>query len=76
MLCDRTTPLHLAGGHDCAAVRDWVTFHTGAPLVAPEAAAFALGRWDDLTPLEAEEELKDWLYVQSLTRQARDPDMH
>jgi alpha-D-ribose 1-methylphosphonate 5-triphosphate synthase subunit PhnH len=50
-LCDRTTPLHLSGAHDCAALRDWVTFHTGAPLVAPEAASFALGHWQDL-PLD------------------------
>lgn len=47
-LCDRTTPLHLAGGHDCAAVRDWVTFHTGAPLVGAQDASFALGQWQDL----------------------------
>lgn len=47
-LCDRTTPLHLAVGHDCAAVRDWVTFHTGAPLVAAQDASFALGYWQDL----------------------------
>jgi alpha-D-ribose 1-methylphosphonate 5-triphosphate synthase subunit PhnH len=48
-LCDRTTPLHLVGAHDCAALRDWVTFHTGAPLVGAEAASFALGQWQDLT---------------------------
>lgn len=47
-LCDRTTPVHLAGGHDCAAVRDWVTFHTGAPLMAAEGASFAIGQWQDL----------------------------
>ena len=47
-LCDRTTPLHLAGEYDCGPVRDWVTFQTGAPLVAAEDASFALGRWDDL----------------------------
>lgn len=29
-----------------------------------------LARQHDLTPLEAEEELKDWLYIQSLARQA------
>jgi len=48
-LCDRTTPLHLVGAHDCAALRDWVTFHTGAPWVAAEAASFALGQWQDLS---------------------------
>lgn len=47
-LCDRTTPLHLAGIYDCPEVRNWVTFHTGAPLVAAEAASFALGQWLDL----------------------------
>ena len=51
-LCDGTTPLHLVGAADCAAVRDWVTFHTGAPLVAAEAAMFALGTWADLQPVD------------------------
>ena len=50
-LVDGTTPVHLAGGYDCAALRDWLTFHTGAPLVAPEAASFALGTWADLQPV-------------------------
>ena len=30
-LTDTTTPLHLAGVADRAAVRDWVAFHIGAP---------------------------------------------
>jgi len=50
-LCDGTTPVHLAGAHDCAAVRDWITFHTGAPLVAAERAVFAIGSWDALQPV-------------------------
>lgn len=50
-LCDGTTPLHLAGAFDTPAVRDWVAFHIGAPLVAAGDAAFALGRWDDLQPV-------------------------
>ena len=50
-LVDATTPLHLAGAHDCAALRDWVAFHTGAPLVDAAQASFALGRWDALGPL-------------------------
>jgi alpha-D-ribose 1-methylphosphonate 5-triphosphate synthase subunit PhnH len=50
-LVDRTTPLHLAPGHDGAAVRDWITFHCGAPLVAAEAAVFALGAWEALMPV-------------------------
>ncbi len=50
-LCDGTTPVHLAGAHDCTALRDWITFHTGAPLVAAEAAVFAIGAWDALQPV-------------------------
>jgi alpha-D-ribose 1-methylphosphonate 5-triphosphate synthase subunit PhnH len=51
VLTDPTTPLHLAGAADCAPVRDWVAFHIGAPLVAAEDAAFALGTWTDLQPV-------------------------
>lgn len=50
-LCDGTTPLHLAGAANSAPMRDWVAFHVGAPLVAAEDAAFALGRWEDLLPV-------------------------
>ncbi|NJM82166.1 MAG: phosphonate C-P lyase system protein PhnH [Tabrizicola sp.] len=50
-LTDPTTPLHLAGEADCKAVRDWVAFHIGAPLVAAEAAAFAIGTWEALHPV-------------------------
>jgi alpha-D-ribose 1-methylphosphonate 5-triphosphate synthase subunit PhnH len=50
-LCDGTTPLHLAGAANRPGVRDWVAFHIGAPLVAAEAAAFAVGRWADLQPV-------------------------
>lgn len=50
-LCDGTTPVHLAGAHDCADVRDWITFHTGAPLVAAEMAVIAIGTWDGLQPV-------------------------
>ena len=50
-LADGTTPLHPAGAADTAALRDWVTFHTGAPLVSAEAATFADGTWQDLTPV-------------------------
>ena len=46
-----TTPVHLAGAHDCPALRDWITFHTGAPLVAAEEAVFAIGAWDALQPV-------------------------
>lgn len=51
-LCDPETPVHLAGAHDTAAVRGWITFHTGAPLVGAEAAMFAIGSWADLGSLE------------------------
>ena len=51
-LSDRTTPLHLAPGHDGPDIRDWIAFHTGAPLVAAEAASFALGTWEALHPLD------------------------
>lgn len=50
-LCDPDTPLHLAGRCDAAPVRDWVRFHTGAPIVGPEYAMFAVGQWSDLTPI-------------------------
>ncbi len=51
-LADHDTGLWLAGSLDTAAVRDWLTFHTGAPFVPPGAAGFAFGRWDEL-PLDA-----------------------
>jgi alpha-D-ribose 1-methylphosphonate 5-triphosphate synthase subunit PhnH len=50
-LCDGTTPIHLAGAYDCAAVRDWIAFHCGAPLVAADKAMFALGGWAALQPV-------------------------
>ena len=50
-LCDPNTPVHLAGAHDCPAVRDWITFHTGAPLVGADAAQFAIGTWPALNPV-------------------------
>jgi alpha-D-ribose 1-methylphosphonate 5-triphosphate synthase subunit PhnH len=50
-LTDATTPLHLAGGFATDAVRRWIGFQTGAPIVAAEDAAFALGTWEDLQPV-------------------------
>lgn len=50
-LADGTTPVHLAGDCDTGALRDWITFHTGAPLVTAEAAVFAVGTWEALHPL-------------------------
>ena len=51
-LCDATTPVYLAGASDCAAVRDWIVFHTGAPLVPANDACFAVGTWPDLQPVD------------------------
>ena len=51
-LCDGTTPMHLGPSVDTSLVRDWVTFHTGAALVASEQARFAVGTWDDLQPVD------------------------
>jgi len=50
-LVDGTTPVHLAGDWDCALVRDWITFHCGAPLVSPQDAVFAVGCWAALQPV-------------------------
>ena len=52
-LCDPDTPVHLAGPLACEAVRKWVAFHTGAPIVRPSRGVFAVGAWDDLKPLSA-----------------------
>lgn len=52
VLLDPTTPLHLAGAHDTPEVRAWIAFHTGAPPAAAEDAAFALGTWDALRPVD------------------------
>lgn len=51
-LCDAETPVYLAPSHDLDAIRDWLTFHTGAPLVGPDEAQFALGVWSALGPLD------------------------
>ncbi|MFT5631946.1 MAG: alpha-D-ribose 1-methylphosphonate 5-triphosphate synthase subunit PhnH [Gammaproteobacteria bacterium] len=48
-LCDPETPIHLALSHDTPQVRDWITFHTGAPIVAAQNAMFALGEWEALS---------------------------
>lgn len=51
-LADPGTPVHLAGACDTAVVRDWIAFHTGAPITGPSHASFAVGTWEDLLPLE------------------------
>jgi alpha-D-ribose 1-methylphosphonate 5-triphosphate synthase subunit PhnH len=50
-LVDAETPLHLAGAADTRAVRDWIAFHTGAPLVPAEDCRFAVGTWPALWPV-------------------------
>ncbi len=52
-LADGDTPIYLAGSADTAEMRAWLAFHTGAPLTGPSHAMFAVGRWDDLLPLDA-----------------------
>lgn len=53
VLCDPETPLWLGPSLATGPVRDWLRFHTGAPLDAARgAAAFALGRWEELAPIE------------------------
>ncbi|MFZ7092457.1 phosphonate C-P lyase system protein PhnH [Primorskyibacter sp. 2E233] len=52
-LCDPDTPIYLAGQADCPEVRNWIAFHTGAPLTGPSHCAFALGTWTALAPLSA-----------------------
>ena len=51
-LADATTPVFLAGEADCPAVRDWVTFHTAAPLCDAPEAVFAIGTWAALHPVD------------------------
>jgi alpha-D-ribose 1-methylphosphonate 5-triphosphate synthase subunit PhnH len=51
-LCDGTTPVHLAPSLDVPVLRDWVIFHTGAPLVSAEEARFAVGPWGELRPVD------------------------
>lgn len=56
-LADGTTPIFLAGPLNCAAVRDWIAFHIGAPVLhadmAPEELSrhipFACGNYGDLS---------------------------
>ena len=52
-LCDVSTDLHLGASFDTPAIRDWITFQTGAPMSGPDHAQFVLCRWGevDLTSL-------------------------
>ncbi|KIN71017.1 phosphonate C-P lyase system protein PhnH [Sulfitobacter guttiformis] len=47
-LCDPETPVFLTEAYDTPQIRDWITFHTGAPSCDPFQAMFALGSWDQL----------------------------
>lgn len=47
-LCDPDTGICLTGAFDCAPLRDWIAFHTGAPVVKAPQAAFVLGTWDSI----------------------------
>ncbi|KAJ55681.1 carbon-phosphorus lyase [Actibacterium mucosum KCTC 23349] len=49
-LADSETPVFLAPTHDNQDIRDWITFHTGAPIVSAEKAMFAIGGWSALQP--------------------------
>lgn len=49
-LTDPTTPVFLGG--KATQARDWLTFHTGAPVAGKAGATFAVGAWADLTPLD------------------------
>jgi alpha-D-ribose 1-methylphosphonate 5-triphosphate synthase subunit PhnH len=50
-LCDPDTPIALMSSCDTDDVRNWITFHTGAPIVSPAKAHFAAGTWDEMHPL-------------------------
>lgn len=50
-LCDPETRVHLGGAADTDAVRQWLSFHTGATICSAAEADFALGSWADLMPL-------------------------
>lgn len=48
VLCDPETRVYLSPSCDTDAIRAWLRFHTGAPLVAADEADFAIGPWDEL----------------------------
>ena len=52
-LADASTPVWLPPRLALGEVADWLRFHANAPAGATrEGAAFAVGRWDELLPLE------------------------
>jgi alpha-D-ribose 1-methylphosphonate 5-triphosphate synthase subunit PhnH len=50
-LCDTDTEVYLAGRYNCAEVRSWIRFHTGAPITDAGSCRFAIGAWTDLLPV-------------------------
>lgn len=50
-LVDASTGLYLAPSHDTPALRQWIAFHCGAPIVGAAEADFALGSWEALQPV-------------------------
>lgn len=50
-LCDTDTSIYLARDMDNPKVREWIAFHTGAPIVDQSRSMFALGSWQALQPL-------------------------
>ncbi|WP_336096779.1 phosphonate C-P lyase system protein PhnH [Roseovarius sp. CH_XMU1461] len=51
-LCDPDTPVYLAGRMDSPEIRQWISFHAGAPITGTRAeASFAFGTWEELLPL-------------------------
>lgn len=51
-LADAETPLWLAPSSATRPALDWIAFHVGAPAAARADAAFALGSWAELAPIE------------------------
>ena len=51
-LCDPETGIYLAPDVNSEALRGWITFHTGAPLVSADKADFAVGGWEALMPMD------------------------
>ncbi|WP_413219560.1 phosphonate C-P lyase system protein PhnH [Tritonibacter mobilis] len=51
-LCDPETGIYLASDVDSTALRGWITFHTGAPIVPAAEADFAVGGWEALMPID------------------------
>ncbi|MFG6083227.1 phosphonate C-P lyase system protein PhnH [Paracoccus litorisediminis] len=51
-LADANTGIYLAGDLDSPALRQWIAFHTGAPITTADCADLAIGTWADLHPLD------------------------